>query len=308
MANPSSAEPDSHLKGLELFNALGGNAMHLHGEGGETHSRQVTGEWLNASTNRDAFFLCNQICHDEWDEATKSEIDRFLPDAVHEDIELDLRLIGTGHLDLVYLDDRPYQKLEPAIEAICRAISAGKVRAFGVRNFTAERLREADQISRRLVGKGVAAIITTELSPLVPRSPLWPGYVPFDLALRQAARDLDLVVFAHAEDWALGYQVLEDEVLRKRLRPDWVERWQHPDNAAIVQRIKVIAAGQQTSPRAVLISWLINQPFPVIPIVSLTTLLSDAGVEYFVGAATKSANLAADVECKDGKPLKNNQA
>lgn len=308
MALPSSAHPDKHIDGLELYAGWGGDALHLHGEGGEIHSRQVTGEWLTAGANRDAFFLCTQICHDAWDEEAQSEINRFLPEAVHDDLELDLRLLGTSYVDMVYLDDRPNENLEPVIEAICSEISCGRVRAFGVRNFTAERVRDADAIGRRLSNDGVTAIITTELTPLVSRAPLWPGYVPFDLALRQAAVDLELVVFAHAEDWALGYQVLEDEELRRRLRPEWIQRWQHPDNTGIVRSIKSIAVNQHQTPRAVLISCLIDQPFPVIPIVSLSTLLSEAGVEYFAGAAANPANLAADIVSKDGKPLKTNQA
>ena len=75
--------------------------------------------------------------------ATQQPINRFTPEAVQQDIATDLQLIGTDFLDLVYLDDRPHLPFEPVIEAIGSEIASGRVRSFGVRNFTAERLRAA---------------------------------------------------------------------------------------------------------------------------------------------------------------------
>src|SRR5580704_6298278 len=86
MIAPSSAEADAHEAGLNAYHRLGGNGIQLHGEGGETHSRQATGEWLRKHGLRQTFFLCTQICHDEWDDATQQPIDRFTPEAVHQDI------------------------------------------------------------------------------------------------------------------------------------------------------------------------------------------------------------------------------
>lgn len=105
MAAPSSAEPETHEAGLDEYRRLGGNGLHLHGEGGETHSRRVTGQWLQRHGLRSEFFVCTQICHDTWDEANHKPIDRFTAEAVATDIAVDLDLLGTKYLDLVYVDD-----------------------------------------------------------------------------------------------------------------------------------------------------------------------------------------------------------
>ena len=113
MAHPSSADADTHQLALDEYARLGGNCIHLHGEGGEVHSRLATGQWLHSNGLRSEFFLCSQICHDGLDDLASRAIDRFTPQAVSEDVGTDLELLRTEYLDLVYLDDRPRMPLEP---------------------------------------------------------------------------------------------------------------------------------------------------------------------------------------------------
>jgi mono/diheme cytochrome c family protein len=86
MAHPSSV--DSNTTGLALneYFRLGGNCIHCHGEGGETHSRRTTGQWLQGKGLRGEFFICTQICHAAWDEVAQMSIDRFTPAGVSEDV------------------------------------------------------------------------------------------------------------------------------------------------------------------------------------------------------------------------------
>src|SRR4051812_24518067 len=116
MAHPSSADPETHEPGLDEYVRLGGNCIHLHGEGGETHTRRTTGEWFRRRRVRQEFFLCTQICHAGWDQPAGCGIDRFTAVAVSEDIDADLELLGTEYLDFVYLDDNPQAPFEPVVE------------------------------------------------------------------------------------------------------------------------------------------------------------------------------------------------
>ena len=269
MAAPSFAEADTCAADLNIFHQRGGNALHLHGEGGETQSRRAVGAWLRERGLRQEFFLCAQICHDDWNETTQQPINRFTPEAAQQDIAADLRWIGTNFLDLAYLDDRPELRFEPVIEAIGSEIASGRIRSFGVRNFTAERLKAAHAFAMKTIGQGIAAVITTELSLFASRRPLWPEYVPFDAALRQTIADLGLSVLAHAGDLTLGQCVFGDEDPLARLHPEWVERWQRPENMEMAARIQEVAAAQESEPRAIQMAWLLKQPFPVIAILSL---------------------------------------
>jgi aryl-alcohol dehydrogenase-like predicted oxidoreductase len=51
-------------------------------------------------------------------------------------------------------------------------------------------------------------------------------------------------------------------------------------NAAVVQRVRAFAASHNLTPRAVTLAYVLSQPFPVIGIVGLPTLLTERRVEY----------------------------
>ena len=280
MAHPSSAEEDAPELALDEYRQLGGNCIHLHDEGDGVHSRRATGQWLERRGLRAEFFLCTQICHAGWDSVGDRAIDRFKPEAVGEDIDADLELLATKYLDLVYLDDNPQAPLEPVIEALCREITRGKIRAFGFRNWTPERLRKAhEHLSRELL-PGVSVVLTTELALASSTGPLWPEYVPFDKELKRTVRDLGLGVFAHAADINLGQGIYGDGDATTRLRRHWSERWEHPSNQTLVPRVRQLAAARGITPRIVNVAWLLNQPFPCVAIVPLPYLGSALRKEY----------------------------
>ena len=292
MAHPSSHEGETYAASLNTYHQQGGNALHLHGEGDEIQSRKAAGDWLRAHQLRQTFFLCTQICHDDWDDTHQQPINRFTPEAVHQDIATDLELIGTDFLDLVYLDDRPHLPFEPIIEAIGSEIALGRLRSFGVRNFMPDRLRAAHAFAMKTIGQGIGAVVTTEMSLFASNSPLWPEYVPFDTTLRQAIADLGLSVLTHAGDLTLGQCLFGDEDPLARFRSEWIERWQHPDNVDIAARIQAAAAAHRSTPREIQMAWLLNQPFPVIAIVSLSLFRTEIGAQYERGSEISLADTA----------------
>jgi aryl-alcohol dehydrogenase-like predicted oxidoreductase len=280
MAHPSSADPETHELGLDEYSRLGGNCIHLHGEGGEIHTRRVAGRWLQRRGLRSEFFLCMQVCHAGWDEDAGRAIDRFTAAAASEDIDTDLELLGTEYLDFVYLDDNPQVPFEPVIESIGRQIERGRVRHFGVRNWDAKRLAAAQAYLSSTCLPQIAAILTTELALAAASAPLWPEYVPFDWEFRQAVHALHLPVFAHAADVNLGQCLYGDEDATASLRRHWLERWDHPANAPLVQRVQSFATAHGLTTREVNIAWLLNQPFPCIAVVPLPYLLIGRRSEY----------------------------
>ena len=280
MAIPSSADPETHEFALDEYARRGGNCIHIHGEGGETHTRRATGRWLERCGLRPEFFLCNQICHTGGDEAAGLVIDRFTPVAVSEDIETDLDLLGTEFLDFVYLDDSPPAPFEPIIEAIAKEIERGRVCAFGVRNWNAERLTAAQAYLSSASLPKIAAIVTTELALAVASAPLWPEYVPFDSELRTTAESQELTVFAHAADINLGHFLYESADAVTALRRRWIERWHHASNAPLIQRVKRFAYARGLTTREVNVAWLLNQNFPCIAIAPLPDIRTEHGVEY----------------------------
>ena len=117
--------------------------------GGE--SETLLGEWLRRRGRRDDVLI-----------ATKVGFDKGLsPAHIEAAIDASLARLGTGHVDLYYAHkDDPDTPLEETLTALDKLVKAGKVRAIGASNYSADRLAAALDISAR---EGLAAF--TVLQP-----------------------------------------------------------------------------------------------------------------------------------------------
>jgi aryl-alcohol dehydrogenase-like predicted oxidoreductase len=181
-------------------------------------------------------------------------------------------LLETRHIDVVCIDDVPVLPLEPVLRAIGEQISAGRIGAFAVWNWTAERIREAQRIARDSGLAGIAAVMTTEFALLTPTEPLWPEYPPFDTTLAEVVREFRLPVFAHSIAINRGDPVLDPKqaapMAERRLR-----RWVSPRNYELAARAREFATKEgMTAPEAAL-AWLLNQPIPTIAILNLAEII-----------------------------------
>jgi aryl-alcohol dehydrogenase-like predicted oxidoreductase len=280
MAHPASADVRPEEREFEEYFRLAGNCFHCHGEGGETRTKRAAGRWLRNRGLRGEFFVCTQICHEGWDGNNHRAIDRFTPEGVQEDIAENLELLSTDYFDLVYLDDNPNASLTSVVQAIGDEVKRGRLRAVGVRNWTAGRIAAAHSQLRSEGLAGIAAIVTTELSLASSTTPLWDGYLPFRGELSYIAKKLGLVVFAHAADLNLGQCLFGDADATSRMRIHWVERWNGSANEFLVRRVKRFADARGLTSRAVNVAWLLNMPFPCIAIVPLSPLLTFRRSEY----------------------------
>ena len=72
----------------------------------------------------------------------------------------------------------------------------------------------------------------------------------------------------------LGQCLYEDADAAALSRSPWTQRWQHPDNPALIARVREFAAARNLPPREVNLAWVLNQPFPVVALVGLPSLLA----------------------------------
>ena len=279
MLSPSSDAATMEERAFENYLRLGGDSIHLHGEGGEVSGRKAVGAWLSRRGLRPRFFLCSQICHDGWNEVEQRPIDRFSPQAVLEDISTDLDLLATEYLDLVYFDDRPGVSFEPVIEAFAAEVRGGRVRAFGLRNCPAGRIRAIQQYAANLQLPGASAVFTTELALAKAIGPLWPEYIPFDSQLMDTVHSLGIAVFAHADGINLGQCLYHRDNGAEPANSRWVRRWQHPENPRLIERVQSFAGERRLTPREINVAWMLNQNIHVMAVVASHELLAHAA-EY----------------------------
>lgn len=114
-------------------------------------SEELVGRWLKNRRRRDDIVLATKVGARPTVEGGGLEsIEGLTASAIIEQAEASLRRLRTDYIDLYYahIDDRT-TPLEETLEAFDRLVSQGKVREIGCSNYTAWRVEQARQVSRR---------------------------------------------------------------------------------------------------------------------------------------------------------------
>lgn len=283
VAHPSSADPSATAVGLDAFRAIGGNAIYLHGEGGETETRRATARWLGERGLRDAFTLAVSIAHDEWDESRQRPIDRFNAAGIHDDVRSNLSLLDT-RLDLACVGDQPHSPFEPVLDALARERDAGRIHGVILSNWSSSRLGEAIDHAHRFGGPPVTGILTSEAAAFTATEPLWPEYTPYASVEGLVTRH-DLLVLAHADDLNIGQCLFGDESETARLRPEWVRRWSTGENRRMAERLSALATATGRSCRALNLAAVLTKSPLLSLIVPLPAMIDGRRDDYLDAAA-----------------------
>jgi aryl-alcohol dehydrogenase-like predicted oxidoreductase len=259
-----TADRDTSFAVLDAYVAAGGNFVDTAdsyfwrapgNSGGE--SEALIGEWMESRGNRDAVVVATKV--GSWPER-KGLSAKNIAEAVDDS----LRRLRTDHIDLYYAHrDDPDVPQEETADAFDALVRAGKVRALGASNFTAERLRSALEISAR---DGLASYVA-----------LQPHY---NLVEREEYENA-LAPLVESEGLAcMPYYALAKGFLTGKYRPDTQVESERSEGAlaylddrgrAVLAVLDEIAAGHQVPVAAVALAWLAAQPTVTAPIASART-------------------------------------
>jgi aryl-alcohol dehydrogenase-like predicted oxidoreductase len=259
-----TADRDTSFAVLDAYVAAGGNFVDTAdsyfwrapgNSGGE--SEALIGEWMESRGNRDAVVVATKV--GSWPER-KGLSAKNIAEAVDDS----LRRLRTDHIDLYYAHrDDPDVPQEETADAFDALVRAGKVRALGASNFTAERLRSALEISAR--------------DGLAPYVALQPHY---NLVEREEYENA-LAPLVESEGLAcMPYYALAKGFLTGKYRPDTQVESERSEGAlaylddrgrAVLAVLDEIAAGHQVPVAAVALAWLAAQPTVTAPIASART-------------------------------------
>jgi aryl-alcohol dehydrogenase-like predicted oxidoreductase len=199
-------------------------------------------------------------------------------DHIRRGVEESLARLQVDSIDLYYAhEDDPATPLVETVRAFDELVSQGLVRAVGSSNYTAERLRQALDIS---AAEGLVAFSVHQPHfNLLDRD----GY---EGALEQLCRERGLGVapyFALARGFLSG-KYRPDQPLPASGRAPGVERdYMNPRGWRMLETVDRIAAGHGVSQTQIAIAWLQHRPGITAPIVSAT---STAQVAELADAAT----------------------
>src|SRR5438445_322724 len=126
---------------------------------GEKHrSERIVGDWLKATGVREQIVLATKAGHPLFDNSWRV---RLSPSELRQDLEGSLETLGTDYIDVWFLhrDDESIP-VEEIIDSCDAFVRDGQVKALGAANWTADRIRKANDYASRA---GKASFVATQL-------------------------------------------------------------------------------------------------------------------------------------------------
>jgi len=257
--------------GFELLDAFVSNGFNLidtadvypkwvpGNQGGE--SEAIIGNWLRHSGRRHEVVIATKVGVEMAPDRKGLSKEHILRSA-----EESLRRLQTDYIDLYQSHrDDPSTPLEETLEAYDQLIKEGKVRAIGASNYSAARLDEALQVSKRLGLPRYESLqplynlydragYEDELKPLCERENI--GVIPY---------------YSLAAGFLSGKYRSEAD-LAQRARGDSVKNYLNERGFGILAALDEVAAKYASTPARVALAWLIARPSITAPIASATSL------------------------------------
>ena len=221
-------------------------------------SETIIGRWLKARGNRDGVHIFTKV--------NSSKTSGLGADAIKTAVEASLKRLQTDYIDLYQSHwPDPATPHEETLEAYDVLIRAGKVRVIGASNYSAELLKEANEVA---VIKSLARYET--LQPkfnLYDRSD-YEGELQ-DLAV---AEDIGVITYSSL---AAGFLTGKDRSkadLGKSPRGGGVEKFLTPKGGAILAALDTVGKANDATPGEVSIAWILAQKGITAPIASATSV------------------------------------
>jgi len=228
-------------------------------KGGE--SETVIGKWLKKSGKRDKVIIATKVGMEMGPDKKG-----LAPNYIRSAVEDSLKRMQTDYIDLYqsHKDDET-TPIADTLGAYDELIKAGKVRAIGASNFSAERLQEALSVSK---------------DHNLPRyESLQPNYNLYDRAdFESGPRDVclnnDIGVisyFSLASGFLTGKYRSETDLAGKP-RERMVKKYLDARGLRILDALDSVARDTGSTPARVAIAWLMAQPGITAPIASATSI------------------------------------
>lgn len=229
-------------------------------QGGE--SETILGKWMQSRHNRAKIILATKV-------GTLNKAGRgsdLSHDHILRAVDDSLRRLQTDYIDLYFAHaDDPVTPLEETLGAFAEVVRAGKVRAIGASNYTAQRMREALSISE------------------AHNYPRFEVQQPLYNLLRRDAYEGELEQFCVAHQVSvIPYSSLASGFLTGKYRQGAElptskraagiqQRYWNDKSFALLERVDAIAQRHRATPAQVALAWLLTRPGITAPIASTTS-------------------------------------
>lgn len=270
---------------LDLFVELGGNLIdtaNIYGQSpscDQNLSEQIIGRWFQERNQPADIFISTKGGHPRLESMNIPRLDE---DSLSKDLETSRQTLGRDCLDLYFLHrDDPSQPVEVLLSQLEAFRQAGLIKYYGLSNWKAERLQKAIDWCRKLDSCGLVAVQNRwSLAQYNPSGSSDLTTAAVDEQIWQLLNKNNLTVLAYGA-MAKGFFNKISAADAGSL-PDKLRRYYLNDvSMKRAEVLKSISIARNIPPAQIALAWLLNQPFPVFPIVSFS---AHAQLEEAMGA------------------------
>jgi predicted dehydrogenase/aryl-alcohol dehydrogenase-like predicted oxidoreductase len=242
------------------FFEQGGNCFdtaYIYGNG---EMEPLLGQWVAARDVRDEVVIIGKGAHTPHCD----------PESLHNQLTESLTRMGTDYLDVYLMHrDNPAVPVGEFIDAMEAELATGRVRAYGVSNWTIDRIEEAADYAERHDRVGITAL-SNHFSLAEAYDVPWPGCVHVtDSISRKWLRVSDLPLLpwsSQARGFFTGRARPDDHS-----DPELVRCYYSDVNFARLARAQTLAAELGVPTTAVALAYVLHQPFPTFPLIGPRT-------------------------------------
>jgi len=229
-------------------------------QGGE--SETIIGRWLKRSGKRDRVVVATKV---GWEMPGRPQRKDLSPAWIREEVENSLRRLQVEVIDLYqsHHDDLETPQ-EETLAAHAELIKAGKVRAIGASNFSAERLASALKISAET---GLPRYETMQPHYNLYERSHYEGPLE-DLCRRE---DIGVITYFSLASGFLSGKYRSEADLSKSARGGGMKDRLNPRGLRILDALDRVAEAHGVRPATVALAWLIARPGITAPIASATS-------------------------------------
>ncbi len=248
---------------LDKANELGLNIIDTARKYGE--SEKVVGEYIRIHGPREKYFVISKGCH-------PNIRSRLNPRALTKDLEISLKTLDIGYIDLYFLHRDDFKAdLEAILDVLHKYQVEGKIRKYGVSNWTHDRIEAFNDIARRK-GYDLCAAVSNNFT-LVPwvHDPWGGGEGCVSITGKQEEIDYMVAHNLPLYDYSpLGRGFLTGRDLSTL---DESSKWAYcsEENLARLAKIKAIADKLGLDIPTLTLAYLANHEMNVIPVVSASS-------------------------------------
>ncbi len=249
-------------------------------QGGE--SETIIGKWLKNTGKREKVVIATKVGKPMG--PGKQGLSKAY---VTKAVEDSLRRLQTDYIDLYQShDDDKGTTLEETLGVFTDLIIEGKVRTIGASNYSAVRLTEAVNVSRK---NGLAQYQT-----LQPEYNLY-SREPFEAELVSICHEgkIGVIPYYSLASGFLTGKYRSEADLGKSARGQGIKKFLNDRGTRILDALDSVAVAYETTPAAVALAWLNTRPGIVAPIASATSIAQLK--EITASAAIKLGNSAIEL-------------